>query len=140
MWSFRAGRDVGFRLGMPTRASATQAGGSLAGKVSIRLSRILSSSVLAIVSLSCKGRAVARPEKSGDAHGDIEQAFKYQQSPAVLLAADRPDSRDNGEHAIDQHIGREEDHQRQYRGARENQRGASEDKAENAPQREKPPV
>jgi hypothetical protein len=58
---FRARRDVGFRLGMPTRASATQAGGSLAGKGSITLSRISSSSVLAIVSLSCKGRALARP-------------------------------------------------------------------------------
>src|ERR1700731_1769229 len=45
----------------------------------------------------------ARPEKSGDAHGDIEQPFKYQQSPAVLLAADRPHRRNDSEDAIDQH-------------------------------------
>src|SRR3984893_15882413 len=31
----------------------------------------------------------ARQEKGHDADGDIEQPFEYQQSPAVLLAADR---------------------------------------------------
>src|SRR3984957_1579821 len=56
----------------------------------------------------------ARPEKSGDAHGDIEQAFKYQQSPAVLLAADRPHRRNDSEDAVDQHIGGEQQYQRQY--------------------------
>jgi hypothetical protein len=44
---------------MPTRAKGIHAGGSLAGKVSIRLSVI--SSVLAIVSLFREGRAFARP-------------------------------------------------------------------------------
>src|SRR5258707_5645522 len=44
---------------MPTRAKAIHAGGSLAGKVSIRLSTISSS--VAIVSIFCKGRADARP-------------------------------------------------------------------------------
>src|SRR6266403_2160658 len=44
-----ARRDVFCRLGMPTRATAIHAGGSLAGKVSIRLSVI--SSVIAPVSI-----------------------------------------------------------------------------------------
>jgi hypothetical protein len=48
-FAVRARRDVFGRLGMPTRTKATQAGGSLAGKVSIRLSAI--SSVIAPVSI-----------------------------------------------------------------------------------------
>jgi hypothetical protein len=51
-------RDVIRRLGAPTRAKATHAGGSLAGKVSIRLSV---STSIAMVSVFCEGRAVARP-------------------------------------------------------------------------------
>src|ERR1700733_2054424 len=77
-----------------------------------------------------------RPEKGHDADGDIEQPFEYQQSPAVLLAADRPHCRDDSEYAVEQHIGGEEDHQRQYCRARKDQRDASEDNAESASQRE----
>src|SRR4030088_3471755 len=76
----------------------------------------------------------ARPEKSENSDRDIEQPFKYQQSPAILLAADRPHSRDDSEDSIDQHIGGEQDHQRQHRWAGENQREASEDNADNASQ------
>jgi hypothetical protein len=60
-FAVRARRDVVCRLGMPTRANATHAGGSLAGKVSIRLSTISSSSVISSVSIFRKGRAFARP-------------------------------------------------------------------------------
>ena len=56
---FRAGRARFCRLGMPTRAREIQAGGSLAGKVSIKLS--VTSSMIPTVSISGKGRASARP-------------------------------------------------------------------------------
>jgi hypothetical protein len=56
---FRARRDIVRRLGMPTRAKGIQAGGSLAGKVSIRLRA--TSSVISVVSIFRKGRAFARP-------------------------------------------------------------------------------
>src|ERR1700730_10716852 len=71
----------------------------------------------------------ARQEKSGDAHGDIEQAFKYQQSPAVLLAADRPHRRNDSEDAVDQDIGGEQQYQRQYRWTGKDQREDSKDDA-----------
>src|SRR5258708_35742054 len=45
MFCFRARRDLGCRSGLPTRVNAIHAGGSVAGKVSIRLSTISSSSV-----------------------------------------------------------------------------------------------
>lgn len=57
--AFRAGRARFCRLGMPTRTREIQAGGSLAGKVSIKLSA--TSSVIPTVSISGKGRAFARP-------------------------------------------------------------------------------
>src|SRR5882762_5512729 len=87
-----------------------------------------------------RNNSKAGPEKSGNADGDIGQPFKYQQSPAVLLAADGPHSRDDSEDSIDQHIGGEKDHQRQHRWTGKDQRDASEDNGENASQREQPPV
>src|ERR1700732_5195731 len=71
----------------------------------------------------------ARPEKSDHARGDIEQAFKYQQPPAVLLAADRPYRRNDSEDAVDQHIGGEQQYQRQYRWTGKDQREDSKDDA-----------
>ena len=57
---FGAERVFGRRSGMPTRAKATQAGGSLAGKVSIRLSTTMSSAA-SVVSIRRRGQAFARP-------------------------------------------------------------------------------
>src|ERR1700744_2862553 len=71
----------------------------------------------------------ARPEKSDNARGDIEQPFKYQQSPAVLLAADRPHRRKDSEDAVDQHIGGEKQYSRQYRWSRKDQREDSKHQA-----------
>src|ERR1700733_10809987 len=78
----------------------------------------------------------ARPEKSDNARGDIEKPFEYEQTPAILLAADRPHRRNDSEDAVDQHIGGEQQDQRQYRWTGKDQRDASEDDAENASQRE----
>src|SRR5258707_7202368 len=56
---FALGRDFIRRLGTPTRARGIQAGGSLAGNVSIRLRG--SSSSTSVGSVSRADRALARP-------------------------------------------------------------------------------
>jgi hypothetical protein len=56
---FRADLDLARRSGTPTRATGIQAGGSLAGNVSIRLIRTSSSST-AVVSISRVSWALAR--------------------------------------------------------------------------------
>src|ERR1700687_5830229 len=71
----------------------------------------------------------ARPEKSDNARGGIDQAFKSQKSPAVLLAADYPHRRNDSEDAVDQHIGGEQQYQRQYRWTGKDQREDSKDDA-----------
>src|ERR1700692_1989082 len=84
---------------------------------------------IAQAAISQTNATTVRPEKSDSARGDIEQPFKYQQSPAVLLAADRPHRRNDSEDAVDQHIGGEQQYQRQYRWTGKDQREDSKDDA-----------
>jgi len=77
-----------------------------------------------------------RPDDGGDANGDIEQSFKYQQSPAVLLAAIARTAEMISGNAIDQHIGGEQQHQRPASSGGKDQREQSEDNAEDASQQE----
>ena len=48
------------------------------------------------------------PKEGDHAGGDIDDALQDQQAPALAVPR-RLDARDNGEYAIDQHVGREQD-------------------------------
>ena len=49
-----------------------------------------------------------RPEHGDGAGREIDDAFKDEQAPALAIPR-RLDAGDDGEHAVDQHIGREQD-------------------------------
>ena len=70
---------------------------------------------------------------------DADNAFEHQQAPALTLAR-RAHGGHNGEDAVDQHVGREQDHQRQHGRARKHQGDQTEENSEEAAEREQPPV
>jgi hypothetical protein len=78
---------------MPTRATAIHAGGSLAGKVSIRLSTISSSSTDAVVLIFRKGPTFAVPLRlrCRDAFGVIDLGGPSDHGRADQLMLSRPE-------------------------------------------------
>ena len=79
------------------------------------------------------------PEKGDDAGGDVDHAFKEEQAPALAVARGL-DAGNDGEGAIDQHIGGEQKHERQDRGGGHEQADQAEDDAEHAAQAHRPPT